>query len=62
MSALSGYLRTRAGERVAFSILSNGNPGSVASAHGVEDAIVSLLLRTPPRPPAAARRVVGIPR
>ena len=62
VSALSGYLRTRAGERIAFSILSNGNPGSVASAHGVEDALVSLLLRAPARPLAAARRVVGIPR
>ncbi len=62
VSALSGYLRTRAGERIAFSILSNGNPGSVGSARGAEDALVSLLLRTPPRLPAATRRVVGIPR
>lgn len=62
VSALSGYLTTHGGDRVAFSILSNGNRGSVVSARGVEEALVSLLSRSTARPPEVRRRVVGIPR
>jgi D-alanyl-D-alanine carboxypeptidase/D-alanyl-D-alanine-endopeptidase (penicillin-binding protein 4) len=62
VSALSGYLTTRGGDRVAFSILSNGNRGSVAAARSVEEALVSLLSRSTNRPPEARRRVLGIPR
>ncbi|MGE5176683.1 MAG: D-alanyl-D-alanine carboxypeptidase/D-alanyl-D-alanine-endopeptidase [Hyphomicrobiales bacterium] len=45
VSALSGYLRTADGERVAFSILTNGNRGSVADAHRMEERIVTALSR-----------------
>ncbi len=62
VSALSGYLTTRGGDRVAFSILSNGNRGTVAPARTVEEALVALLMRSAPRPPEAHRRFVGIPR
>jgi D-alanyl-D-alanine carboxypeptidase/D-alanyl-D-alanine-endopeptidase (penicillin-binding protein 4) len=45
VSGLSGYVAARGGERVAFSILSNGNRGSVAAAHAAEEAIVGILSR-----------------
>jgi D-alanyl-D-alanine carboxypeptidase/D-alanyl-D-alanine-endopeptidase (penicillin-binding protein 4) len=43
VSGLSGYLTTEGGERVAFSILSNGNRGSVSAAHAAEEEIVTIL-------------------
>jgi D-alanyl-D-alanine carboxypeptidase/D-alanyl-D-alanine-endopeptidase (penicillin-binding protein 4) len=45
VSGLSGYLTTQAGERVAFSILSNGNRASVSAAHAAEEEIVGILSR-----------------
>lgn len=51
VSALSGYMTSAGGERIAFSILSNGNRGSVASARAAEEMIVGLLARQ--RRPAA---------
>jgi D-alanyl-D-alanine carboxypeptidase/D-alanyl-D-alanine-endopeptidase (penicillin-binding protein 4) len=43
VSGLSGYVTTAGGETVAFSILSNGNRGSVAAARAAEEAIVRML-------------------
>ncbi|HEY2923733.1 MAG TPA: D-alanyl-D-alanine carboxypeptidase, partial [Candidatus Eisenbacteria bacterium] len=45
VSGLSGYVTTAGGETVAFSILSNGNRGSVAAARAAEEAIVRMLSR-----------------
>jgi len=45
VSGLSGYLTTEEGERVAFSILSNGNRSSVSAAHAAEEEIVGILSR-----------------
>jgi D-alanyl-D-alanine carboxypeptidase/D-alanyl-D-alanine-endopeptidase (penicillin-binding protein 4) len=45
VSGLSGYLTTEGGERVAFSILSNGNRSSVAAARAAEEEIVTVLSR-----------------
>ena len=50
VSGLSGYLTTEGGERVAFSILSNGNRSSVSAAHAAEEEIVGLLSRLERRP------------
>jgi len=45
VSGLSGYVTTQGGERVAFSILSNGNRSSVSAAHAAEEEIVTVLSR-----------------
>jgi D-alanyl-D-alanine carboxypeptidase/D-alanyl-D-alanine-endopeptidase (penicillin-binding protein 4) len=45
VSGLSGYLTTQGGERVAFSILSNGNRSTVSAAHAAEEGIVGILSR-----------------
>jgi len=45
VSALSGYVTSAEGERIVFSILSNGNRGGVASARAAEEAIVGALSR-----------------
>jgi D-alanyl-D-alanine carboxypeptidase/D-alanyl-D-alanine-endopeptidase (penicillin-binding protein 4) len=52
VSGLSGYLTSEGGERVAFSILSNGNRASVSAAHAAEEEIVGILSRLT-RTPAA---------
>ena len=52
VSGLSGYVTTEGGERVAFSILSNGNRSSVSAAHATEEEIVTVLSRfTRVKPP-----------
>lgn len=45
VSAISGYVKTADGERVVFSILTNGNRGSVADAHRMEERLVTALSR-----------------
>jgi D-alanyl-D-alanine carboxypeptidase/D-alanyl-D-alanine-endopeptidase (penicillin-binding protein 4) len=45
VSGLSGYVTTLGKETVVFSILSNGNRGSVAAARSAEEAIVRMLSR-----------------
>jgi len=63
VSALSGYISTPSGERVAFALLSNGNARSVATARAGEDALVALLARFERAPVAPARPPVWrIPR
>ena len=51
VSGLSGYVTTEGGETVAFSILSNGNRGSVSAARAAEEEIVLALsrFRRPPQ-------------
>ncbi len=61
VSGLSGYVTARGGERVAFSILSNGNRGSVSAAHAAEEAIVGILSRFT-RAPAGAEAPQSGPR
>ncbi len=61
VSALSGFVTTADGERIVFSMLSNGNRGSVAPAREAEEELVALLGRVrraalPTGPP------IGIPR
>ncbi|HEX7079189.1 MAG TPA: D-alanyl-D-alanine carboxypeptidase [Candidatus Eisenbacteria bacterium] len=45
VSALSGYVNTADQERVAFCILTNGNRGTVADAHRMEERLVTALSR-----------------
>lgn len=47
-SALSGYVTTANGKRLAFSILMNGAPVSVWAARGAQDSIGVLLARSRP--------------
>jgi D-alanyl-D-alanine carboxypeptidase/D-alanyl-D-alanine-endopeptidase (penicillin-binding protein 4) len=61
VSALSGFLTAAGGERVVFSMLTNGNRSSVAAARDAEERLVAVLARmrrvvqqTPPP--------IGIPR
>jgi D-alanyl-D-alanine carboxypeptidase/D-alanyl-D-alanine-endopeptidase (penicillin-binding protein 4) len=61
VTALSGYVTSVGGERIVFSMVSNGTRGSVAPARVIQDVFVTLLSRH--RPEAApAARPYGIPR
>jgi D-alanyl-D-alanine carboxypeptidase len=62
VSALSGYVRSTAGETIVFSMLVNGARRSVASAHEAEEDFVDLLARAPRRREAAVAPPRGIPR
>jgi D-alanyl-D-alanine carboxypeptidase/D-alanyl-D-alanine-endopeptidase (penicillin-binding protein 4) len=44
VSALSGYVRTRNGQRLAFSILMNNTGGATQQMRRIQDRIVSLLI------------------
>lgn len=61
VSALSGYVSGATGERIVFSMLSNGNRGSVVAAREAEDHLVGLLSRFR-REIAPTPRPIGIPR
>lgn len=61
VSALSGYVTGASGERVVFSMLTNGNRSSVGGARDAEERLVTVLARKrPPVEPAPAP--IGIPR
>ena len=61
VSALSGYVTAASGERVVFSMITNGNRSSVAGARDAEERLVTVLGRrraaVGPVPPP-----IGIPR
>lgn len=46
VSALAGYLTAAGGERVVFSMLTNGNRSSVAAARDAEERLVAVLARS----------------
>jgi D-alanyl-D-alanine carboxypeptidase len=63
VSALAGFVTCASGERVVFSMLTNGNRSSVAGAREAEERLVAVLARShspgaaPPSP-----QPIGIPR
>lgn len=61
VSALSGYVTGTGGERIVFSMLTNGNRSSVAGARDAEERLVSVLARKRPAVEPAPRPI-GIPR
>jgi D-alanyl-D-alanine carboxypeptidase/D-alanyl-D-alanine-endopeptidase (penicillin-binding protein 4) len=61
VSALSGYVTAASGERVVFSMLTNGNRSSVGGARDAEERLVTVLARKRP-PVEPAPRPIGIPR
>jgi len=62
VSALSGYITTASGERVVFSMMTNGNRSSVAAARDAEDRLVAILARTRRVVQQSQPRPIGIPR
>ncbi len=61
VSALSGFVTRTDGARVAFSMVSNGNRNSVASARDAEEKLVTLMARSAPPVPTTSAPI-GIPR
>ncbi len=61
VSALAGYVTAAGGERVVFSMLTNGNRSSVAAARDAEERLVTVLARSRHAIPAAPQPI-GIPR
>ena len=47
-SSLSGYVTTANGHTLSFSMLMNGSPVPIASAHAAQDAVAVLLARSTP--------------
>lgn len=62
VSALSGYVTARSGERFAFTAIVNGTRGSVAPARAIQDALVRLLATTDRAGKPSAPRPWGMPR
>ena len=61
VSALSGYVTVQGGERVVFSMVTNGNRSSVAAARDAEERLVAVLARGRPVVPPGPQPI-GIPR
>ena len=61
VSALAGYVTASGGERVVFSMLTNGNRSSVAAARDAEERLVTVLARSR-HMAQAAPQPIGIPR
>lgn len=59
VSALSGYLTTRAGEPLVFSILMNNVLAGTATARAAQDALVLALMDAPLPPPGSGPNVLG---
>jgi D-alanyl-D-alanine carboxypeptidase/D-alanyl-D-alanine-endopeptidase (penicillin-binding protein 4) len=59
--ALSGYVRTRRGQWLAFSIIYNNIPGSVAPFEALQDDACRVLVAWPDAPPATQPSTQPVP-
>ena len=62
VTALSGYVTARSGERFVFTVIVNGTRGSVAPGRAIQDALVRLLATTDRAAKPSGTRPWGIPR